>query len=130
MVALLIKFLWDKALYGRVTRPLLDFSERGLGTRLEVHTGIILLVSRSYIRECGSLRLCPVICLAAQTFLWSAYHDAVGVLFCGKLFCCFLHNRVSLQSTRVPLQSNKSGPEWGRGRGRTLVDILIGCGMC
>ena len=29
-----IEFLWDKALYGRVTRRLLDFSERGLGMRL------------------------------------------------------------------------------------------------
>ena len=35
MVAWLIEFLWGKALYGSVTRPLLDFSERGLGTRLE-----------------------------------------------------------------------------------------------
>ena len=30
----MIEFLWDKALYGRVTRSLLDFSERGLGTSL------------------------------------------------------------------------------------------------
>ena len=30
MVAWLIEFLWNKALYGCVTRPLLDFSERGL----------------------------------------------------------------------------------------------------
>ena len=34
MVARLIEFLWDKALYGRVTTPLLDFSERGLVMKL------------------------------------------------------------------------------------------------
>ena len=34
MVVWLIEFFGDKALYGRVTRPLLNFSKRGLGTRL------------------------------------------------------------------------------------------------
>ena len=31
MVARLIEFLWDKALYGRVTTPLFDFFRKGSG---------------------------------------------------------------------------------------------------
>ena len=50
---MLIEFLWDKALYGRVTRPLLDFSERGLGTRL-------------------SMSLCPLASSSASVFIFSS----------------------------------------------------------
>ena len=38
-----LNFLWDKELYARVTRPLLDYSERGLGTRL--HDNIIWVLA-------------------------------------------------------------------------------------
>ena len=38
----MIEFLWDKALYGSVTRPLLDFSERGVGTRLNIDVNAIV----------------------------------------------------------------------------------------
>ena len=57
MVALLIKFLWDKALYGRVTRPLLDFSERGLGTRLLSIRVRKIVWARDYVRVSKLLQL-------------------------------------------------------------------------